>query len=81
MRKGILKNIEGMLSKITETPQSISEDTVLYGMAENKLDACSLELASWFAEIESEYDLEIPIDTLTVADIVDKVVEKMGEDK
>lgn len=79
MREDVLKNIENLLSKITEIPQSLSEDTVLYGMAENKVEACSLELASWLAEIESEYDFEIPMDALTVADIIDRVVEKMGE--
>lgn len=81
LRKNVLNNIEGILSRITEVPQSISEDMVLYGMAENKLDVCSLELASWFVEIETEYDIEIPIDTLKVADIVDRVIEKLGEKK
>lgn len=76
MRVDILKNIEDMLSQITERPQSISEDTVLYGIAENKLDACSLELASWFTEIEFRYDIELPMDIVSVADIVDQVVER-----
>lgn len=81
MRENVIKNIEEMLSNITGIPQSISEDTILYGMAQDKIDACSLELASWFADIESKYEIEIPIDILRVADIVDRVVEKIGEEK
>ena len=71
-----------MLCKATENPQSITEDMVLYGMAENKLEVCSLELASWLSDIEANYNLEIPMDTLKVSDIIDKIVEtQTGEVK
>lgn len=71
-----------MLSKTTENIQAITEDTVLYGMSENKLEVCSLELASWLCEIESVYNLEIPMDTLKVSDIINKIVEtQSGEEK
>lgn len=81
MREEILKNIEFMLNKITNRSQHISEDMFLYGIAENKVDVCSLELAFWFVEIEAYYDFELPMDILRVCDIIDRAVSEASEDK
>lgn len=78
VRENILSSIKIMLYGITECMPMISEDTILYGIEDNKLDVCSLDLALWISEIELEYHVDLPIDIIKVADIIDLIIESRG---
>lgn len=74
-RKEILYKLQELLENSVDQIKIIDEATILYGVQENKLDICSLEMATWFANIEEYFDICLDNDIVDISQLIDKILD------